>query len=96
MTKRANTYRLTLELQGLASGEAASPQALALTFDNHDELFGIIARLQAKNLFGDPAQATELAMGLKLFSEVILKNRHHPLFAELLPAFRLFMAKLKG
>ena len=95
MAKRANTYRLTLELRALASGEAAGPQSLELTFDNHDELFGIIERLQQKNPFGDPAQATELAIGLKLLSEVMLKNRSHPLFEDLLPAFRLFMEKLK-
>lgn len=96
MAKRANTYRLTLALQALASGEAAEPRMLALTFDNHDELFGIIERLQRKNPFGDPAQATELAIGLKLFSEVMLKNRSHPLFEDLLPAFRIFMKKLKA
>jgi hypothetical protein len=92
IAKRANTYRLTLELQALASGEAAESKALELTFDNHhDKLFGIIERLQQRNPFGDPAQATELAIGLKLFGEVMLKNRSHPLFEELLPAFRLFM-----
>ena len=96
MAKRANTYRLTLALQALASGEAAPPKALELTFDNHDELFAIIERLRQRNPFGDPAQATEFAVGLKLFSEVMLKNRSHPLFADFLPAFRLFMAKLKG
>jgi hypothetical protein len=96
MAKRANTYRLTLALQTLASGEAAPPRALELTFDNHDELFTIIDRLRQQDPFGDPAQATEFAIGLKLFSEVMLKNRSHPLFEEFWPAFRLFMAKLKG
>ena len=96
MAKRANTYRLTLELRALASGEAAPPQSLELTFDNHDELFGIIDRLRQRNPFGDPAQATEFAIGLKLFSEVMLTNRSHPLFEEFLPAFRSFMSKLKG
>ena len=95
MAKRANTYRLTLELRALASGGAAEPQTLELTFDNHDELFGTIERLRQKKPFGDPAQATELAIGLKLFSEVMLKNRSHPLFEELRPAFRIFMEKLK-
>jgi hypothetical protein len=35
-------------------------------------------------------------IGLKLFSEVMLKNRNHPLFEEFLPAFGVFMKKLKG
>ena len=95
MAKRANTYRLTLARQALASGAEVPPKELTLTFDNHDELFSITDRLRRKDPFDDPAQATEFAIGLKLFSEVMLKNRHHPLFAELVPAFRLFMAKLK-
>jgi len=33
---------------------------------------------------------------LKLFSEVMIKNRNHPLFEELLPAFKTFMEKLKA
>ena len=96
MAKRTNTYRLTLALQTLASGDAAPPKALALTFDNHDELFVLIDRLRQRDPFGNPAQATEFVLGLKLFSEVMLKNRNHPLFEEFWPALRLFMAKLKG
>lgn len=95
LAKRTHTYRLTLARQDLGLGEAAPPRALELAFDHHDELFAIIDRLRQKDPFGDAAQATEFAIGLKLFSEVMLNNRSHPLFEELWPAFRLFMAKLK-
>jgi len=60
-------------------------------FDNHDDIFAIIERIQRKNLFNDKNQATEFATGLKMFSEVILKNRKHPLFEEISPAFSEFI-----
>lgn len=96
VNKRTNTYRLTLEQLVLASGATGSAEPLQLAFENHDELFDIIQKLQAKDPFQDTQQATELAIGLKLFSEVMLKNRPHPLFEELRPAFRAFMHKLKS
>ena len=95
MSKRTNKYKLTLEPLELAGGEAATEEALSLEFENHDELFGIIKRVKQKNLFGDVSQSAEFAIGLKMFSEVMLKNRTHPIFEELAPAFKEFMKKLK-
>lgn len=40
--------------------------------------------------------AQELALGLKLFTEVMLKNKQHPLFEDLRPAIMEFMKKLKS
>lgn len=96
MEKKTNKYQLTLTLQERASGQTEPPRQLELEFTNHDELFGIIDRLQALDPFGNPSQATEFAIGLKLFSEVMLKNRNHPLFEELTPAFGSFMKRLKS
>ncbi|MGL4410083.1 MAG: DUF3861 family protein [Zoogloea sp.] len=43
-----------------------------------------------------PAEsATAFAVGLKLFGEVMLENRQHPLFADFLPQFGQFMKQLK-
>lgn len=95
MTKRANRYRLTLEQLEQNSEEKEAPASLQLEFDNHDELFGIIERARQKNMFGDLNQTTEFVIGLKMFGEVMLKNRDNPLFAELSPAFGDFMKKLK-
>lgn len=50
---------------------------MEIDFDNHDEIFQIIERLQDKNPFDDVSQAAQFALGLKLFSEVRLKNRTH-------------------
>jgi hypothetical protein len=96
MEKRTNKYALTLTLRQYANGENMPEKHLAFDFDNHDEIFGIIERMQAKNPFGDPSQAAEFALGLKLFSEVMIKNRQHPLFEELAPAFGQFMKRVKS
>ena len=96
MEKKVNTYQLTLKPIRLASGEPAPDRQLELTVDNHDELFSIIDRIQEKDPFGDKQQAAEFALGLKLFSEVMLKHRDHPLFEELKPAFQPFMKRLKS
>lgn len=94
--KRANKYKLTLELLATTRGETEGREPLQLEFTNHDEIFSIIERIQNKNLFQSREQAAEFAIGLKMFSEVMLKNRNLPLFEEFLPAFGDFMKKLKG
>jgi hypothetical protein len=96
MSKRAYKYRLRLEqVAGIAP---AGPQhaPLELDFENHDDILSIVERLQSRQLFAEPGQSTEFAIGLKLFSEVMLKNRQHPLFEELAPAFKAFMQRLKA
>lgn len=96
MEKRAHQYKLTLAYIKDAKGEAMSVEPLELTFENHDDIFAIIERQKAKGLFGDASQATEFTIGLKLFSEVMLKQRKDLLFEELTPAFSAFMKKLKA
>lgn len=96
MEKRAHQYKLTLEYVKDAKGEAVSEPPIEFLFENHDNIFSIIEKQKDKNLFGNKQQATEFAIGLKLFSEVMLKNRKDPLFEELGPAFGIFIKKLKG
>ncbi|QSB28957.1 DUF3861 domain-containing protein [Flavobacterium sp. CLA17] len=96
MEKRANKYHLTLKSTQYANGETEPLKELELDFDNHDEIFEIIERIKNKNLFDDPAEATQFALGLKLFSEIKLKHRKNPLFTELNEVFPIFMKKLKS
>lgn len=96
MEKIAHQYKLTLEYLQNRKGETVEHEPLELTFENHDDIFSIIERQKAKDLFGDAQQATEFAIGLKLFSEVMIKHRKDPLFEELAPAFGAFMKKLKA
>jgi hypothetical protein len=96
MEKKTNKYLLTLQSQQYANGDVEPKKHLELKFDNHDEVFSIIEKIKEKDPFSDQEQATEFALGLKLFSEVMIKNRNHPLFEELTPAFGSFMKRLKS
>ncbi|MFD2719611.1 DUF3861 domain-containing protein [Hymenobacter monticola] len=96
MAKRAHHYRLRLEHLAPAAPDQPTHAPMEIEFDNHDDIFSIIARMEGRQLFAEPGQAAEFAIGLKLFSEVMLKNRELPLFAEFRPTFSEFMKKLKG
>ncbi|MFC6857834.1 DUF3861 domain-containing protein [Zunongwangia sp. SCSIO 43204] len=95
MAKKANVYRLKLETVSTLK-EDVKHQNIEFEFGNHDEIFGIIDAVKSKELFETEAEATEFALGLKLFSEVMLKNKKHPLFEEFQPEFVKFMKKLKA
>ncbi|RYE27402.1 MAG: DUF3861 family protein [Sphingobacteriaceae bacterium] len=95
MAKKVNKYQLTLQQTELADGSPVANEPIKLDIENHDEIFGIVDYLQRKNPFDDPKQAAEFSIGLKLFSEVMIKNKNNHLFDELLPAFKIFMGKLK-
>lgn len=96
MEKRSNKYYLTLSLKQYASGETKPARELGLQFDNHDELFDIIEKIKSKKIFDSESEATQFALGLKLFSEIKLKHRKNPLFDELNEVFPSFMKKLKS
>ncbi|UKT63165.1 DUF3861 domain-containing protein [Pedobacter mucosus] len=96
MGKRTNKYKLTLEELALAKEDDIIGEPLVLVFDNHDSIFNIIKAIKSKNIFEDENQSTEFAIGLKMFTEVILKNRDNELFKELQPAIGEFMKKLKS
>jgi len=91
---REHRYRITLE--HLATTSEGQPQHAPLQFEtgNHDDIFSIIARSRSKGHFDEDTSAA-LALGLKLFSEVMLKQRKHPLFADIQQPLREFIGKLK-
>ena len=96
MEKRANKYSLTLRMEQRTDGELVSDKQLELKFSNHDDLFEIMQRVQDKDPFDDKQQAMEMVLGFKMFREVILRNRKHPLFKELNTVFPTFIQKLKN
>lgn len=96
MEKRTNKYKLNLELLATTKVEGTVYSPIELEFDNHDNIFTIIERMKQRNLFQTENQSIEFAIGLKMFSEVMLKNRDNPLFSDFSPAFREFMKKLKA
>lgn len=96
MTKRSNTYKITLEEVSLMRESETKHERIELEFENHDNIFQIIKTLQEKNIFESKAQATEFGIGIKLFTEVLMKSKNNPLFTELIPAMSSFMRKLKA
>lgn len=52
--------------------------------------------MREKNLFEEKNHSVEFAIGIKMFGEVVLKNKNNPLFEEFFPAFGDFMKKLKS
>lgn len=70
--------------------------ACDLAFDatNHDEIIELVDRVKSARILPDD-EAAACLVGLKLFSEVMLRHREEPLFADLFPHFSLFMKRLK-
>ncbi|MPS64424.1 MAG: DUF3861 domain-containing protein [Chryseobacterium sp.] len=95
MEKRNNTYYLELKELSLKDGSEGN-KTLEFNFENHDDLFHIFEVIKSKNLFEDENTSNEFALGLKLFTEVMLKSKKHPLFEEFRPAMVEFMKKLKS
>lgn len=95
MEKRNNAYQLELKEMTLKNGDEGT-KFLRLNFDNHDDLFHILEVIRSKQIFENKETATEFALGLKLFTEVMLKNKDNPLFEDLRPAISDFMKKLKS
>ena len=94
MEKRNNKYRI--HLQELELKDGSQPEkSMEFEFQNHDNIFSIIENREGRQLFENKADDIEFIVGLKLFSEVMLRNRANPLFEELAPAFKNFMIKLK-
>lgn len=95
-TKKSNKYKITLEQVSLINEDSPKSNPLTLEFENHDEIFKIVDIMREKNLFEEENLSIEFAIGLKMFGEVILKNKNNPLFKEFFPAFGEFMKKLKS
>ncbi|MDQ1095049.1 MULTISPECIES: DUF3861 domain-containing protein [Chryseobacterium] len=95
MEKRNNTYHLDLKEISLKDGSTGS-KTLSLEFKNHDDLFHIFELIRNKNIFDNEQTANEFALGLKLFTEVMITHKDLPIFEELKPAIGSFMKKLKS
>lgn len=89
-------YLITIEPMTDRKGEPIDKAPVTFEAENHNEILGIIERLQMREDldFGKDKTAA-FALGLKLFSETMMENRKHPLFAPLRTAFTEFMMLLK-
>lgn len=92
---KQHRYRVTVEHLSDPDGAPSShPAPLQFEVGNHDDILAVVARLSRRSDL-DAASAMALGVGLKLFGEVMLEKRQHPLFAQLLPHFGEFMKTLK-
>lgn len=89
ISSRSHRYRVRVE--ALGEDEAA----LSFEVDQHDDLLAIVQRVRSGTPYSSD-DASALAIGLKLFSGVVLAHRHDPLFADIRPAIRVFIGNLKA
>lgn len=86
---------MTVEHLADPKGNPSSHDApLQFEVGNHDDIQAVVERLRQRGDLGDDT-AMALGVGLKLFGEVMLDNRQHPLFADFLPHFGEFIRHLK-
>ncbi len=96
MAKKSNKYKLKLELVELVRPDDTEYHPIVLEFDNHDNIFNIVELMKQRDRFKTKQDSIEFAIGLKLFSEVMLKNKNNPLFEDFRPAFGELMKKIKS
>ena len=87
-------YKITVEALTGAKGEPVEGQTLSFEAANHDDILGIVERMQARLPF-DGDTVASLGVGLKLFSEVALTERQDPMFSMIQPALSEFVKGLK-
>lgn len=91
---KGHLYRFTVEHLEDPKGNSVESAPLVFKTKNHDDVFAIVEKMKNKGLF-DEEDATSFAIGIKLFSEVMLKNKDHQLFSEFKPHFAEFMRTMK-
>ncbi|WP_367754106.1 DUF3861 domain-containing protein [Flavobacterium sp. WC2430] len=95
LNKRNNKYKISLQEIELKEG-TSSGKTVEFEFENHDNILSLIEMTKDSDRFENKAENVEFIVGLKLFSEVLLRNRYNPLFEDFAPAFKEFINKLKG
>ena len=92
---KQHRYRITVEhLSGPDGSPSSYAQPLQFEVGNHDDIYAIVERMRQRDDF-DRDTATAFGVGLKLFGEVMLENKEHPLFADFKTHFGQFMKNLK-
>jgi len=92
---KGHLYRITVEHLEDPKGNPVEVAPLSFQVKNHDDLNLIVQKVKEKGLF-DEEDSTSLAIGLKLFREVMLKHRDSDVFAVLNPHFSEFMKDFKN
>lgn len=91
---KGNLYKFTVEHLQDKKGNAVESEPLVFEAVNHDDLFKIVEVMKGK-MDLDEEDATAFAFGLKLFGEVLLKNKENELLKQLKPNFTTMMKEIK-
>ena len=92
---KQHQYHVSVQHLADAKGQPSNySENIEFNVGNNDDIFEIVERLKKADFFDDETTKS-FGVGLKLFSEVMLENRDHPLFQEFLPQFGQFMKNLK-
>ena len=94
--KRSHKYRVRLDvLNEHTPSTLAGNTLLRFEIQNHDDILAIAERLKVGTPFAEP-EAYALAVGVKLFTGVMLAHSSDPLFSDIQPAMRAFIRNLKS
>lgn len=93
--KHMHHYRVTIESLGETQDAGSPAPALAFDVRHHDDVLEIAERVRSGTAFS-VNDANSLAIGLKLFTGVMLAHRQDPLFSGIQPAMRAFIGNLKS
>jgi hypothetical protein len=85
-------YRITVEM---LSPEPATSAPLQFETENHDDIIAIANRMNGRFDL-DEESAKSMAIGMKLFSEIVLKNRAREPFSTIRPALAEFIKAMKA
>ena len=92
---KQHTYEVTLKHMTNAQGNPSTyTDILSFNSYNHDDIFNVLQVIQNSQML-DAEAAKSFAVGLKLFSEVMLEHKNFPLFKDFMPHFGQFMKTLK-
>ena len=82
-------YRITVQSIDRESDE------LTFRVSNHDDLIEVAGRMRTRGLLPEE-EVIPFTIGLKLFTEVLIRHRRDPLFEDLWKETGRFMKRLKG
>ena len=93
-----NSYRYRVTVEQVADGKGQRVDGRSLVFEAacHDEILGIVDRVRERRVLPNANAAAAMAVGLKLFGEVVIAERKDPMFAEMHAALGNFIRGLKA
>ena len=91
---KSHLYKFTIDYLKDSKGNDMKVEPLVFETKSHEDIFKIVEKMKDKMQL-DETDSTALAVGLKLFGGVMLKNNDKEPFKQLLPYFKDFMKELK-